>query len=316
MITQKQLSEQRRRVDQQIEQYLSQLDKADEQDTGVELNSQRVQEALRRLKAEVIELDAIKAAMDEAGSRQHCTTEPDAKLMRSGRGGMVVGYNVQSAVDTDSGVIVHHDVNCDGADNRQLQPMAEAAKDVLEHNHLDVVADAGYSKGEQLAACEAQGITATVPSNRSLNQRDGYFHRTDFTYHAEQDCYVCPAGEILRYKTRCNSNKAWLYTRSGCSDCGLKPQCTRAENRWLSRHYNEEAFDRSEHRLRENPELMKQRMVVERPFAILKHVLGIRRFLCWGLSACTAEMGIGILSSNIGRMINRVGTRKLLAALG
>jgi len=217
-------------VDQQIEKYLSRLDKADEQETGIELSSQRVQKALRRLEAEGVELDAIKAAMDEAGSRQYCATEPDAKLMRAGRGGMVVGYNVQSAVDIDSGVIVHHDVNCDGADNRQLQPMAEAAKDALECSHLDVVADAGYSNGEQLAACEAQGITATVPGNRSLNQRDGYFHRADFTYHAEQDYYVCPAGETLRYKTRCNTNKAWLYSRSGCSECALKPQCTRGKN--------------------------------------------------------------------------------------
>ena len=316
VLTRKQLSEQRRRVDQQIEQYLSQLDKADEQDAGVALSAQRVQKALRQLEAEGVELDAVKAAMDEAGSRQHCNTEPDAKLMRAGRGGMVVGYNVQSAVDIDSGVIVHHAVNCDGADNRQLQPMAEAAKDALECSHLDVVADAGYSNGEQLAACETQGITATVPSNRSLNQRDGYFHRADFTYHAQQDHYVCPAGEILHYKTRCNSNKAWLYTRSDCGECALKSRCTRAENRWLSRHFNEEAFARSECRLQANPELMKQRMVVERPFAILKHAWGMRRFLCWGLPAVQAEMGIGILSYNIGRMINRVGTRKLLAALG
>ena len=116
--------------------------------------------------------------------------------------------------------------------------MAEAAKGVLGCNHLDAVTDAGYSNGEQLAACEAQGITATVPSNRSLNQRDGYFHRADFTYHAEQDCYVCPAGEILRYKTRCNSNKAWLYTCLDCGKCALKSRCTPVENRWLSRHYN------------------------------------------------------------------------------
>jgi transposase len=181
---------------------------------------------------------------------------------------------------------------------------------------LDVIADAGYSNGEQLAACEAQGITATVPSNRSLNQRVEYFRRADFTYHAEQDHYVCPAGEILHYKTRCNSNKAWLYTRTGCSECTLKPRCTRAENRWLSRHFNEEAFTRSEHRLHKNPELVKQRMVVERPFATLKHVLGMRRFLCWGLPAVRAETAIGILSYNIGRMVNRVGTRKLLAAIG
>jgi transposase len=119
VVTRKQLSEQRRGVDQQIERYLGQLDQADGQDTGIVMNTGHVQEALRRLKAEAIELDALKAAMDKAGSRQYCASEPDAKLMRSGREGMVVGYNVQSAVDTESGVVVHHEVNCDGTDNRQ-----------------------------------------------------------------------------------------------------------------------------------------------------------------------------------------------------
>jgi transposase len=119
VVTRKQLSEQRRGVDQQIERYLGQLDQADGQDTGIVMNTGHVQEALRRLKAEAIELHALKAAMDKAGSRQYCASEPDAKLMRSGREGMVVGYNVQSAVDTESGVVVHHEVNCDGTDNRQ-----------------------------------------------------------------------------------------------------------------------------------------------------------------------------------------------------
>jgi len=51
--------------------------------------------------------------------------------------------------------------------------LAEADKDALECSHLDVVADAGYSNGELLAACETQGITTPVPSNHSLSQRDG-----------------------------------------------------------------------------------------------------------------------------------------------
>lgn len=64
----------------------------------------------QQAKAEGVQLDDIDSEMDERESNQHCSTEPGAKLMRSGREGIVLGYNVQSAVDTDSGLIVHHDV--------------------------------------------------------------------------------------------------------------------------------------------------------------------------------------------------------------
>jgi hypothetical protein len=229
---------------------------------------------------------------------------------------MVLGYNVQTAVDADSGLIVHHEVTQDAGDNRQLQPMAEAAKEQLTAESLEVVADAGYSNGEQLAACEAQGITATVPSNRATNTQGDYFQKHEFTYDAQRDHYTCPAGEILQYKTYNINSKMQLYTRTGCAGCALKPHCTSAENRWLSRHFHEAAFAHSDVRLHNNPGLMRQRMaIVERPFAVLKQVLGLRRFLCWGSSGAKAEMGIGVLSYNLNRIIHQVGVKNLLVAL-
>jgi hypothetical protein len=48
--------------------------------------------------------------MDERRRNKDCMKEPDAKLMLSGRDGMIVGYNVQSAVDAGSGLIIHHEV--------------------------------------------------------------------------------------------------------------------------------------------------------------------------------------------------------------
>jgi transposase len=316
VITRKQLREQRRRVERLVDQYLRQLDEADQATGDVELERERVQQVLQQLKKEGLQLDTQAAAMDTNGSHQHCATEPDARLMRSGREGMVLGYNVQTAVDADSGLIVHHEVTQDGGDNRQLQPMAEAAREQLTAESLEVVADAGYSNGEQLAACEAQGITATVPSNRATNSQGDYFQKHEFTYDAQRDHYTCPAGEILHYKTYNTKGKMRLYTRTGCAGCALKPHCTSAENRWLSRHFHEAAFARSEVRLHNNPGLMRQRMaIVERPFAVLKQVLGLRRFLCWGLSGAKAEMGIGVLSYNLNRVIHQVGVKNLLVAL-
>jgi len=316
-LTRKQLRERRQRIDRQIDSYLEQLDQTDGDAVHLDMEHDRVRQALARLESEGAQLDQAEEAMDKLGRNQHCSTEPDAKLMRSGREGQVLGYNVQTAVDADSGLIIHHDVTDDGGDNRQLQPMAEQAKDVLTTDNLTVVADAGYSNGEQLAACESQGIDVAVPSNRSINNQPGdHFQKSDFSYNAKRDCFTCPAGEELHYTTYNSKNKMHLYSRKGCSACPMQTRCTKSNRRWVSRHFHEEAFMRSDARLKANPDLMRERMhVVERPFAILKQHMGLRRLLCWGMEGAKAEMGLGVLSYNLSRMINEIGVPRLLAAL-
>ena len=114
--------------------------------------------------------------------------------MRSGREGMLVGYNIQSAVDADSGLIIHHEVTDESDDRRQLYPMAHQTKAELDRETLNVLADGGYSNGGQLAACDAEDITVTLPSNRNNSNQGNGYPRSDFTYNADQDCYICPAG--------------------------------------------------------------------------------------------------------------------------
>lgn len=80
-------------------------------------------------------------------------------------------YNVQTAVDADTGLVLHHEVTDEATDNRMLHPMAEATREVLERDGLTVVADAGYSNGAQASACEADAIMACVPANRAINNQ-------------------------------------------------------------------------------------------------------------------------------------------------
>jgi len=156
-----QLPEQRQRIDHLIGRYLQQLDQVDADDQHIELASASVKEALRQLQQEKTALDKVEVQMDERGRNQACTTEPDASLMRSGREGMVVGYNVQSAVDADSGLIIHHEVTDEGDDRRQLYPMAQQTKTELGQETLDVLADGGYSNGEQSALAVAVKLIVT-----------------------------------------------------------------------------------------------------------------------------------------------------------
>jgi transposase len=311
-----QLPEQRQRIDYLIDRYLQQLDQADNDDQHIELESTSIKEALKQLQQKKTALIEVEALMDERGRNQACITEPDAKLMRSGREGMLVGYNVQSAVDADSGLIIHHEVTDESDDRRQLYPMAQRTKAELDQETLDVLADGGYSNGEQLAACDAEGISVTLPNNRNNSNQGNGYPRNAFTYDADQNCYICPAGERLTYKTVNRKEKRYMYTREGCDTCSLQSKCTKANKRWVGRHFNEEAFERCEARLKQNPALMRQRMaIVEQPFAILKQIMGFRRFLCWGMDGARSEMSLVVLSYNLKRMMNREGVPALLAAL-
>ena len=63
---------------------------------------------------------------------------------------------------------------------------------------IDVVADRGYYKIEDIEACEAAGITPYVPKpDRSTAKRGGHFPKSEFQYDAPTETYRCPAGERL-----------------------------------------------------------------------------------------------------------------------
>ena len=146
-------------------------------------------------------LATLKVQMLAAPDQQISLTDPDARSMAtSGRGSGVVGYNVQVAVDTAHHLIVTHEVINEGSDRSQLSAVAKAAKATLEVENLDAVADRGYFNSEEILECENAGITVTLPKPMTSNSKaEGRFGKQDFRYVAEEDVYVCPAGERLAY---------------------------------------------------------------------------------------------------------------------
>lgn len=107
-----------------------------------------------------------------------------------------------------------------------------------------------------------------------------------------------------------------LYARAGCHSCANQHLCTKSDKRWVSRHFYENALERSSQRVRLNPELIHRRSaVVERPFAHLKQIMGLRRFQCWGIEGAKSEMGLGVLTYNLNRIINEIGVRQLVSLI-
>lgn len=79
--------------------------------------------------------------------------EPEAKPMGYGLAPKLPSYNLQSVVDVQSGLIVHHDVYNDANDSHMLHPVSMAAKKVLKVDQIQVLTDGGYSNAEEIARC-------------------------------------------------------------------------------------------------------------------------------------------------------------------
>jgi hypothetical protein len=111
---------------------------------------------------------------------------------------VAVGYNAQIAVDTKHKLIVEQQVTNQVLDMGLLTETAEPAKAILGAATIDVVADKGYFKIEDIEACENAGIVPYVPRpQRGLSVRAGFFRKDEFRYDADSDLYVCPAGQRL-----------------------------------------------------------------------------------------------------------------------
>lgn len=322
VVSRPQLEKRVRELDADIAKYLLELENADGRDDAEEApRTEQLRQTIERLKRASEDAATAAALMKEMDIQHHVQGEPDARLMKTGQGRSLTAYNVQSAVDAQYGLIVHHDVTQDLNDNRQLAPMAEATKAVLEQDSLVVVADAGYTSGEQLAACDQAQITAYVPPRRSPNnQGEGtFFNRDDFSYDGSADTYLCPAGKQLSPKQLLDNRRSVTYIAKAkdCSACALKSQCTDAPRRHVSRHLDEDALAGAAARLEAAPDMMKRRRaIVEHPFGTLKErIMGNARFLLRGLRGTRTEMALTVLAYNFKRVVNIKGVNNLKFAL-
>ena len=134
-----------------------------------EAEVQRIIGRVAWLKKEADKLAVVKTEMDRTGADQISETDPDARSMAiTSRHPRIIGYNVQSAVDTEHHLIVAHEVTNIGSDRNALSDMANQARDALDARKLDVVADKGYYKGEEIVACEDDDITVTLPKPNDI----------------------------------------------------------------------------------------------------------------------------------------------------
>jgi len=316
VITPERIAKQSAAIERKIAEYLAAMEAADREEPSGEGARADVAAALAALAAQRATLQAHSEELAREGLKQKVQYEPEARLMRTPRGHQVA-YNAQTVVDGKHKLIVAFDLTNEGNDHQQLHPMAVQGKEAVGASEVTVVADTGYSNGEHGARCEQDGITAIVPRAETVNPKGcQYFSRDQFVYDSATDSWRCPAGETLRLSKISHTQQKKEYTSRACSACPLKAQCTQAARRVIVRHFYEDAREAMHRRAMADPIWMKHRReMAEHPFGTMKWLMGLPRFLVRGLRKAEAELGLGVLSYNLKRVINILGVQALLKAL-
>ena len=306
-----------KRLDEKIAAYHRQLDEADARSEGCADGAEDPELAakIEALVEKQQNRKALQKRVLESGEGQVSEVDADARLL-SKKGKTVGGYNCQIAVDDKHKLVVAEDVVQDGNDSNQLGPMMTKASEATGSERLIGLADGGYFNGAQLKSCEEKGMEVYVPiPDQAVRRGKGErFDSDDFRYDAQDDTYICPAGQRLT-RRRSLPNKGKLYfvyrsTAADCRGCSLSHRClTKGKSsRRVQRWEHEDVIDRHREKMSAGASLMRSRgALVEHPFGTLKRWAGMDHFLMRGLGKCRGEFSLMTLSYNFRRVVSVLG---------
>jgi transposase len=307
-------------IDRRIEGLLAECDRTDaqESDSG----------SLVKMKEELTDQETlrskVKSVLEELQISEKTTvntTDPDSVRIH-GRQGSHVGYNMQTVVDEEHGLIVNADVVSENNDLGQFVNQSKQAHETLGEPCKTICADAGYCNYDKLEEFDSEKMQIIVPSKcQSSTKAAKPFAKSEFRYDSGNDVYICPAGEVMSYCGIENKNKK-VY-RAGvhvCRECRYFGECTKSRKRGrkILRYINEEFRERLQKEY-EKPEsqgiynLRKQK--VELPFGHIKRNLNAGHFLLRGLEGVRAEASLLASCFNLARMITLMGVPALIARL-
>lgn len=307
-------------IEQSIERYLQSLDATDLQDgDAANEKSERLNEKISAMREKMAELHQMKARLIASTEKQISLTDPDSRAMATSTKAGMVGYNVQTVVDTEYHMIVAHEVTNIVSDKLLLTQMTKQGQAAIGRKDIKVFADRGYFSGDEIMATEALGAIPYVPKPYTSNARKvGRFGKHDFIYQPEDNSYQCPAGQKMTYRfTSAEQGKDMqVYWADGCAVCPIKAKCTTGKERRVKRWTNEDITDAMLKRLNELPEAMAiRRATVEHPFGTLKAGMGVTHFLTKRLKNVKTEMSLSVLAYNIRRMISIFGVSRLIRVI-
>ena len=235
-------------------------------------------------------------------------TDPDARISVKPGKARKLNYTSQLTVDASSHVIT--DIGAylaDGKDNQHLpEVVSSVARRLWKHGLLweNLLADTGYSSGENYALLEDKGITSYIPPHGTY--RGG---PKGFTYIEAEDHYCCPKGQVIPFKKvfldhRTKTKKReYRASKHVCKDCPLKSPCLgkAQEKRITVTHFRAE-YERNNARIKSpNGQYMKakRQATVEPVFGTLTQHMAMGKVYTLGLAQADKCMKLAATAYNL-----------------
>ena len=161
------------------DEYLRQLEELDalddESEHGGRFTREELEEKILAASERLERYLSYQRQMEQSGQGQLSLTDPESKLMK-GKDGMLVGFNVQAAVDAESHLIEDFNVTTNCTDHGEIYPTLREIRGSA-GGVIDSVEDKGYFQANDMVTCLENGI---VPHVISPDGSDTYELETSF----------------------------------------------------------------------------------------------------------------------------------------
>jgi len=246
-------------------------------------------------------------------------SDPAARWTAAMGGPAYFAYSTNYLIDVDNGIIL--DVEATpayrSAEVESTRTMIERVEAKNEIKPDRLIGDTAYGTTEMVAwMLDEKGIEPHVPLWEKSERKDGTFSISQFTYDAEQDCYRCPADNLLRHGIRKfkkersritkDNTKIYFGARSDCRDCSFKQQCCpNTPTRKIARSIHEEARTvvREINKTEAYYQSRDERKKVEVLFAHMKRILKVDRLRLRGPSGAHDEFVLTATAQNLRRLV-------------
>jgi transposase len=217
-------------------------------------------------------------------------------------------YDANYLIDNKVGIIV----DAEGTRASRIEEIAvtQTMMDRVKHRFdlrpQRLAGDTVYGAVRLLKWLLDRKITPHVPVWDKSARPDGTFSRADFTFDQERNVYTCPGGAELTSTGNVDKGHTVYYraSKNDCSACSLKPKCTTAVMRKITRDLDEDIRDHV--RALANTEAFQQsrreRKKVEMRFAHMKRILKLDRLRLRGLSGVRDEVLLTATAQNLRRL--------------
>jgi hypothetical protein len=251
-------------------------------------------------------------------ARKVSPTDPAASYTAAPGGPAFYAYSTNYLADTKHGIIM--DVESTTANRRDevesTKLMINRVEERFGITPQRLIGDTAYGTASMLHwIVDIKQIEPHTPVWEKYENKAGLFDRADFTWQAEADRYICPAGKSLlcyrrsfkRPRTGMPKDDMIRYraTKHDCDACSHKPRCCpKTPQRKVTRSIYESSRDVARAIATTEPyqQSRKDRKKVEMLFAHLKRILKLDRLRLRGMNGSRDEFLLAATAQNLRRM--------------